>query len=69
MSHNLMGDCHMDHMPDTLRCGHVRHHMLLDFWWKTRRNTGDGRNMTQEPGAQENCDRHFVSLAVVLGHT
>jgi hypothetical protein len=50
-SHNLMGDCDMDHMLDVSHCSHVRRHVLLDFWWKTEGNTGDGRNMTQEPGA------------------
>jgi hypothetical protein len=31
MSCNLMGDCNMGHMLDTLCCGHVRHHVLLDL--------------------------------------
>jgi hypothetical protein len=30
-SHNLMGDCDIDHMPDALRCGHVRCHVSLDL--------------------------------------
>jgi hypothetical protein len=54
-SRNLMGDGNMGHMLDASRCGHVRHHVLLDLV-ETGKNTGDGRNMTQEPGAQENCD-------------
>jgi hypothetical protein len=53
--HHLMGDCDMDHMLDASRCIHVRCHVLLDLV-ETGRNTGDGQNMTQEPGAQENCD-------------
>jgi hypothetical protein len=56
MSRNLMGDCNMDHMLDVSHCGHVRHHVLLD-WVETGKNTGDGQNMTQEPGAQKNCDK------------
>jgi hypothetical protein len=44
-------------MLDASRRGHVRRHMLLDLV-ETGRDTGDGRNMTQEPGAQENCDKH-----------
>jgi hypothetical protein len=50
-----MGDCNMDHMLDASHRGHVRRHVLLDLV-ETGRNTGDDRNMTQEPGAQENCD-------------
>jgi hypothetical protein len=50
-----MGDCNIDHMLDASRRGHVRRHVLLDLV-KTGKNTGDGRNLTQEPGAQENCD-------------
>jgi hypothetical protein len=50
-----MGDCNMDHMLDASRRGHVRRHVLLDLV-ETGKNTGDGQNMTQEPGAQENCD-------------
>jgi hypothetical protein len=55
-SRNLMGDCNMDHMLDASRRGHVRRHVFLDLV-ETGKNTGDGQNMTQEPGAQENCDR------------
>jgi hypothetical protein len=55
-SRNLMGDGNMDHMLDASRCGHVRCHVLLDLV-ETGKNTGDGQNMTQEPGAQENCDK------------
>jgi hypothetical protein len=50
-----MGDCNMDHMLDASHRGHVSRHVLLDLV-ETGRNTGDGQNMTQEPGAQENCD-------------
>jgi hypothetical protein len=38
--------------------------MCFWIWWKTGRNTGDGQNMTQELGAQENCDscnQHVVA--------
>jgi hypothetical protein len=56
MSCNLMGDCNMDHMLDVSRRGHVRRHVLLDFGGNGK-NTKDGQNMTQEPGAQENCDK------------
>jgi hypothetical protein len=42
-------------MLDASRRGHVRRHVLLDLV-ETGKDTGDGRNMTQEPGAQENCD-------------
>jgi hypothetical protein len=31
MSCNLMGNCNMGHMLDTLCCSHVRRHMLLDL--------------------------------------
>jgi hypothetical protein len=30
-SHNLMGDCNIDHMLDASRRGHVRRHVLLDL--------------------------------------
>jgi hypothetical protein len=52
MSRNLMGDCNMDHMLDALHHGHVRRHVLLDLV-ENRKNTRDGQNMTQEPGAQQ----------------
>jgi hypothetical protein len=42
-------------MLDASRRGHVRRHVLLDLV-ETGKYTEDGRNMTQEPGAQENCD-------------
>jgi hypothetical protein len=65
-----MGDCNMDHMPNVLRCGHVRRHMLLDLV-ENGENTRDGQNMTQEPGAQENCDtdiyNHFYALVTLQG--
>jgi hypothetical protein len=59
-----MGDCNMGHMLDASRRGHVRHHVLLDFWWKQERTPEMAENMTQEPGAQENCDS-LVSPRIV----
>jgi hypothetical protein len=61
-----MGDCNMGHMPDASRRGHVRHHVLLDLV-ETGENTGDGRNMTQEPGAQENCDTCIMHIFALIG--
>jgi hypothetical protein len=55
-SRNLMGDCNMDHMLDASRRSHVRCHVLSGLWWKQKETLEMAENMTQEPGAQENCD-------------
>jgi hypothetical protein len=46
----------MDHMLDASRRGHVRRHVLLDLVENRKETPEMAENMTQEPGAQENCD-------------